>query len=88
MTEPRGADTPEYLAEHVRHALTTDARTTVQGLRVRVTESEVFVAGHVGSEERRSAVTEVAAEVLPDRRIHNDVAIVELDGQHRTERIR
>lgn len=84
----RGTDTPEYLAERIRQALTTDARTTVQGLQVRVTDSEVFLAGHVGSEARRSAVAEVAAEMLPDRRIHNDVGVVELGGEHTPERIR
>ena len=81
-------DTAEYLAEHVRQALTTDPRTSVQGLQVRVTDSEVFVTGDVGSEARRRAVAQVAAEMVPDRRLHNDVTVVPLDGGHTPERIR
>jgi hypothetical protein len=30
----------------------------------------------------------VAAEIVPDRRIHNDVTVVPLDGEHTPERIR
>jgi osmotically-inducible protein OsmY len=81
-------DSPEYLAERVHQAVTTDPRTTEQGVQVRVTEAEVFLFGEVASAERRDAVAEVAAEVVPDRRIHNDVTVVPLDGDHTPERIR
>lgn len=88
MSEPTRPDSPEYLAEHVRQAVATDPRTTVQGLQVRVTDSELFLAGDVGSEQRRQAVAEVAAEVAPGRRIHNDVVVVDLGGtEHTPERI-
>lgn len=81
-------DSPEYLAERVHQAVTTDPRTTEQGVQVRVTEVEVFLFGEVASAERRAAVAEVAAEVVPGRRIHNDVTVVPLDGEHTPERIR
>jgi osmotically-inducible protein OsmY len=85
MSEPTA--TPEYLAERVRQAVATDPRTTVQGLQVRVTEAALFLTGHVGSEERRHAVAQVAAEVAPDRRIHNDIEVVHLGGEHTPERL-
>lgn len=88
MSEPDRPDSPEYLAERVHQAVTTDPRTTEQGVQVRVTEVEVFLFGEVASAERRAAVAEVAAEVVPDRRIHNDVTVVPLDGSHTPERIR
>lgn len=81
-------ETPEYVAERVRQAVATDPRTTVQGLVVRATDAELFLAGDVGSEERRRAVAEVASEVAPGLRLHNDVKVVELGGEHTPERIR
>lgn len=87
MSGPPTDDSPEYLAERVRQAVTTDARTTEQGVQVRVTDDELFLYGEVGSAERREAVAEVAAEVVPDRRIHNDVTVVRLGDEHTPERI-
>lgn len=80
-------DSPEYLAERVHQAVTTDLRTTEQGVQVRVTETEVFLVGEVASTQRRDAVAEVAAEVVPGRRIHNDVTVVRLGDEHSPERI-
>lgn len=88
MSEQQPHDSPEYLAERVHQAVTTDPRTNEQGVQVRVTGAEVFLSGAVASAERRDAVAEVAAEVVPDRRIHNDVTVVPLDGEHTPERIR
>lgn len=87
MSEPID-DRPEYLAERVHQAVTTDPRTNEQGVQVRITEAEVFLCGEVASAERRDAVAEVAAEVVPGRRIHNDVTVVRLGGEHTPERIR
>lgn len=80
-------DSPEYLAERVRQAVATDLRTSEQGVQVRVTDAELFLYGEVGSVERRDAVAEVAAEVVPGRRIHNDVTVVRLGDQHTPERL-
>jgi osmotically-inducible protein OsmY len=78
---------PEYVAEHVRQAITTDPRTTEQGIDVRVLHDEVFLAGEVSSEARRDAVGEVAAEVADGHRIHNDVRVIPDTHHHGTERI-
>jgi osmotically-inducible protein OsmY len=51
---------PEYVAEHVRQAITTDPRTMEQGIDVRVVGDEVYVSGAVTSAERHDAVVEVA----------------------------
>lgn len=80
-------DSPEYLGERVHQAVATDPRTTEQGVRVKVTESEVFLSGEVASAERRDAVAEVAGEVVPHHRIHNDLVVLELRGPHTPERI-
>jgi len=78
---------PEYVAEHVRQAITTDGRTTEQGIDVRVVGDEVYLSGAVTSEERRDAVAEVAAEAAPGRPIRNEVVVTEPTDRHTTERI-
>lgn len=87
MSDRPTHDSPEYLAERVHQAVTTDPRTTEQGVQVRVTDAELFLYGEVASDERRVAVAEVAAEVVPDRRIHNDVTVVRLGDEHTPERL-
>ena len=87
MSETPTDDSPEYVAERVHQAVTTDPRTTEQGVQVRVTDTEVFLHGEVASAERRDAVAQVAAEVVPDRRVHNDVTVVRLGDEHTPERI-
>jgi len=78
---------PEYLAEHVRQAITTDGRTTEQGIDVRVVGDEVYLSGAVTSAERRDAVAEVAAEAAHGHRIRNEVLVTEPTDRHTTERI-
>lgn len=78
---------PEYLAEHVHRAITTDARTTEQGIEVRVVGEDVYLSGAVTSTERRSAVGEVASEAAGGRRVHNGVEVTEPVDRHTTERI-
>ena len=78
---------PEYLAEHVNQAITTDGRTAEQGIDVRVVGGEVFLSGAVTSAERRDAVAEVAAEAAVGHRIHNGVEVTEPVDRHTSERI-
>lgn len=78
---------PEYLAEHVRQALTTDPRTMEQGLDVRVVGDHVYVSGTVTSSERCEAVALVAAEAADGRDVRNEVRIAEPTDRHTTERI-
>jgi osmotically-inducible protein OsmY len=87
MSAPPRDDSPEYLAERVHQAVATDPRTNEQGVQVRVTDAELFLYGEVASAERREAVAEVAAEVVADRRIHNDITVVRLGDEHTPERI-
>jgi osmotically-inducible protein OsmY len=78
---------PEYVAEHVHRAITTDGRTTEQGIDVRVVGDDVFLSGAVTSTARRHAVAEVAAEAAHGYRIHNQVEVTEPVDRHTTERI-
>lgn len=78
---------PAYVAEHVRQAITTDGRTTEQGIDVRVVGGEVYLSGEVTSAERRDAVAEVAAEAAGGRPIRNEVVVTEPTDRHTTERL-
>lgn len=65
----------EYVAEHVRRALTTDRRVHEQGLDVAVIGDLVVVRGTVATPALRDAVGEVVAEQVPGAEIVNDVAV-------------
>ena len=77
-----------YVAEHVREALATDGRTTALGIDVTVTPDAVYLAGTVGSPEQRDELTTVAHEVVPDRPVRNDVAVVTGDPDPDVEELR
>ena len=75
---------PEYLAQKLRDALAADARTGELGLDVVVDRDRFIVRGTVGSDERRSAISDVALEVAPDVEIVNETEVKEI-GEPGTE---
>lgn len=68
-------DVPEYLAGHIHETLAEDPRVSEQGISVSVTPGNVFLTGVVSTTERRDAISEVARELAPDHRIHNQVTV-------------
>lgn len=70
-----GSEPAEYVAEHVRRALTTDRRVHEQGLDVAVIGDIVVVRGTVATASLRDAVGEVVAEQVPGAQVVNDVAV-------------
>ena len=76
-----------YVIEHVRQALATDERTTIQGLRVTCHGDCVVISGTVASGERRAAVEAVAVEAAPSYRVCNETVVVEARDHHRTEEL-
>ncbi|HEX6425658.1 MAG TPA: BON domain-containing protein [Acidimicrobiales bacterium] len=70
-----GQQPAEYVAEHVRRALTTDQRVHEQGLDVAVLGDLVVVRGTVATPALRDAVGEVVAEQVPGAEVVNDVAV-------------
>lgn len=65
----------EYLAQRLRDALAEDPRVGELGVGVAVADGYAYVTGEVATSERRQAVAAVAAEVLPDHEVHNDVSV-------------
>jgi osmotically-inducible protein OsmY len=65
----------EYIVERIHQALAEDPDVHELGVQVAVAGSRVFLTGHVGTPERKEAITEVARRVLPDYEVHNQTTV-------------
>lgn len=74
-TSASAARPPEYLAAALHRALTEDARTAEQGVRVRIRGDVVVLDGEVSTAERRALLEDVVHDIAPGVRIHNDVRV-------------
>lgn len=70
------AEPKQYLVGKIREALASDPRVNELDVQVTVAGRKLFVSGHVGTPERRSAITTVLRELLPDHEVHNEVQVV------------
>ena len=68
-------DEAQYVAAHVQEALARDHRVNEPELGVAVVKGRVVVSGHVPSEQRREAVTEVVRECCPDLEVENRTTV-------------
>jgi osmotically-inducible protein OsmY len=80
------ADDP-YLAVHVRERLVADERVGEQDLQTEMVAGTVVITGEVTTEERRQAVSHVAAEMLGGTSHRNLVTVAHNDGPVETERL-
>jgi osmotically-inducible protein OsmY len=71
----RELDAPEYVIERIHQALAEDPDIHELGVQVAVAGDRVFLTGHVGTVERRQAITAVAQRVLPEHTIHNQTTV-------------
>ena len=55
----------QYLVGKLQEAMARDARVNALDIRIVVTGGRVHLTGEVPTEERRAALTEQAAQVLP-----------------------
>jgi osmotically-inducible protein OsmY len=67
--------TPDYVAEYLRAAFTTDGRVHEQGLDVTVVGSTIVLRGTVPTPAQRDAITEVAHDLAPQAEIVNDIEV-------------
>lgn len=83
---PESRDPDQYLIGHVQDALAADPRLNELDVDVSLRGPDVYLSGVVATPERQQAVADVVAEVLPDHRIHNEVAVMkyaEPEGEER-----
>jgi hypothetical protein len=76
-----------YLAVHVRERLVADERIGEQDLQTEMVAGTVVITGEVTTEERRQAVSNVAAETLGGTPHRNLVTVAHNDGPVETERL-
>jgi hypothetical protein len=81
--EFRGSD--HYLVEHVREALAGDERLGELELQVTVVGDRIVITGTVQTEERRQAISEVVAALLPDRTVANQTTVLAPPAGAQTE---
>jgi osmotically-inducible protein OsmY len=81
-------ESPQYRVAHVRRALAEDPRTAEMGVRVNVRGDHLHLSGEVTTEQRRSELEQVVAELLPDVELHNDVRVADTREPARLEELR
>ena len=84
---PSDREPREYTEAHVAEALATDPRVSLLGIDVAIRSTDVFLSGDVGTPQRKNAVSEVVAELLPGYTIHNDTSADELASGIETEHL-
>jgi osmotically-inducible protein OsmY len=68
------ADTA-YLAQHIHDAI-AEGPTAELGVEVRLSDTEVSLAGTVGTEEQREQLADIAGSMAGRRAVRNDVVVV------------
>lgn len=68
----------QYLVARLQEALAADARVNALDIKVVVVGGRVHLIGQVPTEERRTAVTAVAAETAPGVQLQNEITVLEL----------
>ena len=84
---PAAGEPPEYILEKVRGALAEDPRVSELGLEVKLAGEKLFLTGSVPTDERRSAISEVAEEVCPGYEVHNETMVTPISEPTEVEPI-
>jgi len=76
-----------YLAEHVRDALAQDPHLSELHVDITIASGKVFLNGRVESDERRTHLTKVVRDLLPDREVVNHTTVETADGEPDVENL-
>ena len=76
MTEEQ-AEPTQYLVARIRDAFAHDERVAALDINVKIVGDTVFLIGTVATPERRNSCEGVLRELLPDHRVHNQLAVLE-----------
>lgn len=74
MTHPPRPD-GAYLAQHIHDALASGS-TAELGIEVHVSDTDVVLAGTVGTEEHRDELARIATSMADGRAVRNDVVVL------------
>jgi len=71
----------QYLVGKLQEALAADARVNALDIKVVIAGGRIHITGQVPTEERRTAVSRIVAELQPQLQLHNELTVLELsDG--------
>ena len=76
-----------HLIAHLRERLAEDPRVNELNIDARFEDRVLVLRGRVSTAERREAVEDLAAELLPDVEIANEVTVVKLADDGRSETV-
>lgn len=74
-----------YDAEHIREQLIADPRTNALDVQVRLSGNALILTGNVASEERRTAICDVVAELAPGVQIRDDLSVTDMSEPEGSE---
>jgi osmotically-inducible protein OsmY len=77
----------QYLVGKLQHALAIDRRVNMLDVKVTVRGGKIHLTGEVATEERRRAVAEVVAELLPGAEVRNELTVLEVNYPPQPETI-
>jgi osmotically-inducible protein OsmY len=77
----------QYLVGKLQHALAIDRRVNMLDVKVVVRGSKIYLTGEVATEERRRAIVQVVAELLPGIEVRNELTVLEINQPHQPETI-
>lgn len=72
-----------YLVEQIRQALARDERVNELGLTVEVSQGVATISGTVSTQQRKDAVEQVVAELVPGYSVSNETTVA--SGQETEE---
>jgi osmotically-inducible protein OsmY len=75
MTHEPNPGEDVYLAKAIEEAIGGDERTAELGVHVDVRGGRVFLHGMVATQQRKDAISSVAAEHAPNHELVNDVSV-------------
>jgi osmotically-inducible protein OsmY len=87
LTAFPGGEPDQYLIERVREALAGDPRVGELYVQVSIVAGKVFLSGTVATAERKSAMSDLVRELLPDHEVHNQATVSSLTEPPDTEEI-
>jgi hypothetical protein len=83
--EQRFEGDDHYLVEWIRQRLAKDPRVGELELQVSVAGRKVIVTGTVATADRQRAISEVLAELCPDRVVQNQTTVLRIDSDPQEE---
>lgn len=78
---------PEYLVGRIQEAIAHDPRIGELEVDVRLVGEAVYLDGVVATEERKEAITELVARLLPGCRVHNRMRVGPFPERPRPEEL-